>query len=379
MDTCFLFTKHLDDEGCLSLKLTPNGDISAPLLQRNFTDIKVLQKNCITIIIESSESASILELDMPWLPERKARVAIPYALEDKLAESIEDLHFAFDKQRYQNNRYLITVISKLRIQSLMLVLAEQGIEYEQITLDWFALEPQELCISGASLLINNDDFKGTLSSNMAISYLKKHPLNQATVFQDSQITTDMPVATINEHSYVWIAQRILKSRALNLCQGYMQHGNESDWISKGYKLAGALFGLWLLSLLLVNAFSLYSLNKKNADIDEKIAVIYHEFFPEAKQVISPKFRINQLLKTNASDSETHFWFLLNQFAKAAKENKVNIEQVRYQSNKLLVTLVSADFPNLEHFQNQLKELQLKVKQTQASTRDQQVVATLELS
>src|SRR6187549_1816455 len=105
MDTCFLFVKHLDDNGCLSLKLTQEGELDSPLLQRDFGEIKALQKNSRTIVIESSDSASIHPLDLQWLPERKARIAIPYALEDKLAESIEDLHFSFDKLRYQNNQY----------------------------------------------------------------------------------------------------------------------------------------------------------------------------------------------------------------------------------------------------------------------------------
>jgi general secretion pathway protein L len=45
---------------------------------------------------------------------------------------------------------------------------------------------------------------------------------------------------------------------------------------------------------------------------------------------------------------------------------------------LSVTIDSADFANLEQLENELKSLHLKVKQTQASTHEQQVVATLEL-
>ncbi len=380
MDICFLFAKHLDDNGCLSLRLTPEGEVDAPLLQRDFGEIKSFQKSCRTIIVETSDSASLHNLDLPWLPERKARVAIPYALEDKLAESIEDLHFSFDKQHYQNNRYLVTVLGKQRVNYLMNTLDEHGIEYETITLDWFALAPQEMCVSESTLIINNEDFKGTLSGDLALNYLKKHPIDKVYVFNDSQFTTQHSFEKIEEHSYVWIAQRLLKAKPLNLCQGTMQHGNESDWIMKGYKIAGILCGLWLLSLLLVNAISLYSLNKKNSDLEGKIAVIYREFFPDAKQVISPRFRINQLLKNNASENETRFWFMLNQFAIAAKEdNKLTVEQLKYQNNKLSATLVTADFPSLENFQNKLKQLKLNVKQTQASTRDQQVIATLELS
>ena len=379
MDHCFLFTKHLDDSGCFCLKISQEGELIAPPAQRTFAEIKTLQKECNTLVVETTTSSSILELELPWLPERKARIAIPYALEDKVAQSLEELHFAFDKLRYQNNRYVIAVISKQRIQYLMHLLDEHDMEFDLITLDWFALSPQELCISESVLLINNDDFKGALSDELARSYIKKHPLNEPHIFQDSEITVDNSLPKDKDFSYTWIAQKILKTKPMNLCQGDMLHGNASaGWIQKGYQLAGLLCGIWLLSLLLVNALSLHFLNKKTESIDRQISAIYHEFFPEAKQVISPKFRISQLLGSNVSDTQTHFWFLLNQFAKVMNENQMTLEELRYQNKTLSVTLISSDFAGLEDIENKLKKLQLKVKQTQASTRDQHVVATLEL-
>ena len=378
MDHLFLFTKHLDDNGCFCLKISQEGALVTPPAQRTFDEIKNLQKDCTTLVIETTASASILDLELPWLPERKARIAIPYALEDKVAQSVEELHFSFDKLRYQNNRYLIVVTSKQRIQYLINLLDDNDIAFDLITLDWFALSPQELCISETILLVNNDDFKGALSGELALSYLKKNNLNQPLIFQDNELTLNAIIPKDAEYSYTWIAQKILKIKPLNLCQGDMIHGNTFSWIKKGYQLAGALGIVWLLSLLLVNAISLHLINKKTEHIDKQISVIYHEFFPEAKQVISPKFRISQLLGNNTADSQARFWYLLNQFAKTMGESKITLEQLRYQNKTLSVTLISSDFASLEDLENKLKKLQLKVKQTQASTRDQNVVATLEL-
>lgn len=379
MDKCFLFTKHLDENGCFCLKLSQDGSVIAPPAQRNFAEIITLQAESTTLVVETTASASILDLELPWLPERKARIAIPYALEDKLAQPLDELHFAFDKSRYQNNHYLITVIGKQRLQYLMHLFDEQNIEFEAITLDWFATGPEELIITESIMLVNNPDFKGALSGELALSYIKKHPLDQLFLFKDSQFGTDPNQPKPDEWSYIWIAKKLMNSKPLNLCQGDMQHGNTSDWIKKGYLIAGALCGIWLMSLLIVNAINVYLLNKQIKKVDEQIAVIYHEFFPDAKQVISPKFRISQLLGDASADSQTHFWFLLNQFAKAMKEEQITVENLRYQNKTLSVTVVSADFANLEAIEDKLRKLQLKVKQTQAATRDQQVVATLELT
>ncbi|MFT4058368.1 MAG: type II secretion system protein GspL [Legionella sp.] len=379
MDTLVLFSKHLNDEGCFCLKLNTDGVVSIPPAQHSFAEIKALQSDCDTLVIESAAHASILNIELPWLPERKARAAIPYALEEKLAQPVNELHFAFDKTRYQNNQYLIVVISKQRIRFIMQVLTAQKIEFSAITLDWLALEPEEFCVSESTLLVNMNDFKGALSGELAETYLKNHITQQPLLFSDSKIKPNHEVMQNKESSYAWITTRILKSRLLNLCQGEMQHESKSDWIKKGYQIAAALGGLWLLSLITVNAINLYFLNKETTKIDKQIAVIYRQFFPDAKQVISPKFRITQLLKNNNSEEQNRFWFLLNQLSKVINSEQFTIEQLHYQNKILSITLVSADFANLEKLENELRKSQLNIKQTQASTREQQVIATLELS
>lgn len=147
MDTLFLFARHLDEAGCFCLKMNADGVLIAPPAQRSFDEIKSLQTECKTLVIEACEHVSLLNLELSWLPERKARAAIPYALEEKVAQPVDELHFAFDKVHYQNNQYLVTVVSKQRIRYLMQLLNEQNIEFSAVTVDWFALEPQELCIS----------------------------------------------------------------------------------------------------------------------------------------------------------------------------------------------------------------------------------------
>ncbi|RUR10291.1 type II secretion system protein GspL [Legionella sp. km772] len=378
MDTCFLFTEYLNEAGCLCLKLNAEGAVLSPPAQLEFKDIKKLQENSTTILVESSSQVTLITLELPWLADRKARSAIPYALEDKLAQPVEELHFAFDKQHYHNNHYLITVIAKHRMHYLMQLMDDNNIDFEMITVDWFALDEEELCVCGPHLLINQTDFKGALSGSLALTYAKLHTLTPPLLFSDSQLEINKETVDNAESSYMWIARKLVHKNPLNLCQGSMQHGTASDWIKKGYTLAALSAVVWLISLLIVNGITLYSLNKKTAHIDQQIEGIYHQFFPEAKQVISPKFRISQLLKANQDEGQTRFWFLINEFAKTMKNSTITIEQMRYQSKTLLVTVVSPDFATLQKFENALKQ-QLKVNQTQASTHEQQVMATLELS
>ena len=119
-------------------------------------------------------------------------------------------------------------------------------------------------------------------------------------------------------------------------------------------------------------------NQKMALLDEKIKVIYQDFFPEATQVISPKFRIEQLLKSGRSEQADDFWRLVSKLGQSFDPSLVTIKEMRFQNNRLFVDLSSPDFAKLENYEKKLRNNQLLVEQTQASTKDGEVVATLEL-
>lgn len=372
MNKLFLFSNLLQDEGCYCLQLEPSGAISLAGSFRPYAEIRPLAETCETIIVESTVNASIFTLDLPWLAERKARQAIPYALEDKLAQPVELLHVAFDKKFYSNNQYLLAIISKERIRYITNKLIEHGIDFSAITLDWFALAPNESLNIENVLLINDEQFKGALTSELASLYGKDNNLSS---LNDKETASPF----FADDAYVWMAKRLTEGKFINLCQGEMEHGHQRDTLKKKLKIIGALFVLWLLVVIGTNAFNLYIVQKKNHQLDEQIASTYRQFFPNAKQIISPKFRIEQLIKKSTDEEQNQFWFLINQFAKTFNPEKYTLEQLRFQNKTLTINLLSPDFANLEQLENQLKQLHINVKQIQAATREKQVAATLELS
>lgn len=387
MATCFLFTHSLTDEGCLSVCLDQQGEIISPLAVRNFSEIKSLQKNNQTICILPSILFSLHRLALPLLADKKARAALPFALEDKLAQNVTSLHFAFDRNHYEDGHYLIVVGDKIYLTDLLARLKEKEISLNSVTLDWFALEKQELAILESYLLVNNQEFQGALSDDLSELYLNKIIATSSEhtlfIFKDSNpamltITKSIPTVT-KDNAFVWLAQRLQNKKAINLCQGELEHQGTKSTTKRWYQAAIAMSIIWIISLLVTNGLKLYSLNKDTVAVDNQIATIYRKFFPQAQQVISPKFRISQLLKSNQSNVDSSFWFLLNTLSKAIKNNNAHIEQVRFQNQILLVTLNTKSFEELESLQTRLQKMNIKVRQTQASTEKEKVVGTLELS
>lgn len=380
--TCLLFISHLDADGCLCILLNKAGEVDAPLKKRSASEIQALQIQARTVLVVPTSMVGIHQLELPWLGYRKAREAIPYALEELVAQPVSELHFAFDKAHYENGHYLIIVIDKQLLTNWMGLLDEIDIDFEHVTVDWFALHPGEVLVSEHRVLISQQQFKGALSPQLAQLYL-----NQTTepfhgfLFDDSSPDVHASQLTSMEGEYdAFIAKRLQNAHSINICQGGFRHDTHRESSRRWYFASAVLFVVWLLCILGMNALSLYRLNTEQNIVNKQIAEIYHAFFPEAALVVSPKFRIEQALKNDSSGKQGDFWYLLGQLASSidVESKHVTIDSLHYQNQTLNVNLLCSDFASLEAFEHRLEHAKLKVSQTQASSQDKHVVAILEL-
>ena len=381
MATCFLFAQHFTDESCLSLRIDDLGQLEAPLERRSLDAIRALQVKANTIVVLPTDNSSLHYVELPWLGESKARAALPYALEEQVAQHVVTLHVAFDQQHYQNKQYLVVVIDKVFLQNLMARLNSASLGFDAITLDWFALNADEVAISEAGLLIRDNAFNGALSAEPAAIYLANRlESSSILLFKDSApaFKSLSSSQVVDSSFYEWTAQRLLKATFMNLCQGDLRHNTKQEMNARWYQAMAVLAGLWFVSFLVVNAFISHHLTNKMAGLDQKTAVIYHEFFPNAHQVISPKFRVERLLKDGHAGQDKALWQLEDMLATAIAQGTFTIEQLRYQNQTLAVTLNATDFAALEGLQLRLQQAGAKVTQAQAASHEQQVTATLEL-
>lgn len=385
MTTCFIFTHGLTEKGCLSLSLDEEGEISDDLRHRSFEEIKGLP--ALRILVLPTQLFSLHTLALPWIPEKKARTAIPFALEEQLAQPVTELHFAFDRAFHEDGRYLITVGEKSLLIQLIEQFKSHDIPLEKITLDWFALHQNESLVTKDYVLINNTEFQGVVDTHLAASFLNAMTLSsiEQTYFNLKAATkwcakNNITSTEVDSDLETWVARRLhQKKKVINLLQGDFQAKHLTSKTRRYYIVAAIAVLFWFGSFLSIHLAQLPSLNRKLAQVDSEIAKVYRSFFPQAKQVINPRFRINQLLKTTQNKSNLNFWFLLNLLAKNIKDETIEFEKIRFQNQTLFVTFSTKSFEELENFQNRLNKSKAKVKQTQASTHQEKILGTLELT
>lgn len=391
--TWYIFVNQSTENSVLSIRLDLNGQVDQPLDKRSAADIQALQDQSKTILVLPIQWGNCLELALPWLAERKARQAIPFALEDHFAQPVTQIHFAFDKAHYHNNLYLIVSIEKNKIQTWIQHMHEWGIAYDVITFDWFALDPNQACALDDYILVYAPDFKGAVSRDVWDVYPHEWGKQlQWIMCQESPARSQADPATIvHAHScYQWIAQGLHSRPYINLCQGEFQHDTRAVQIKRWYRWSGMLAGLWLLSFLAIHGVLYGVLSHRNTRLDAQIAQVYKSFFPDARQVISPRTRVMQLIQKNQMGQDAVLWSLLTRLSQvlASKPSEggrhvlpdtTQLEGLQFQNQVMTVTLMCDNFAVLEHIETQLKNAHIHVHQVSAATEAKRVAARLELS
>lgn len=392
MLTCFLFIQDDDLSEILSIRMDLQGKIEQPLALRTVEEIRNLQDNTRTIIVFPTAWCGLYQVELPLLPERKAREAIPYALEDQLAQPVTQVHFVFDKAYYHEGHYLVVVIDKQTMSEWMTKLSDLDLNYDVITIDWFALQEGEGWVDAQTLTIRSPVFQGSLSLDIWDHYPHEWASDVAWhVFKDSPICSEWSEgkAPLKTSPEIWIAERLFNRKNLNLCQGEFQHATSQSQVKRWYQLTGMVAIAWLVCFIGIQ-FGFYKmLAHKTQAVDQDIAKSYRVFFPGAQQVISPKIRISQLLKQHQLGNNASLWSLIESFSSAlvspsSQTTKSNAPTPRVQSlqfqNQVLTVLFHCDnFSALEQIESALQTKHVKVHQVSAATEDDRVVAKLELS
>lgn len=377
---------------CLDLQ----GHVVQPLQIRSVEEIRTLQDNARTIVVFPSEWCGIYALELPLLSEHRAREAIPFALEDQLAQPVSQLHFVFDKAYYQKNHYLVVVIEKQRMRDWMHKLSALDLAYDVITMDWFALSQGEGCVLEQSVIANAEQFLGSLSLDIWDAHAHDWAADlRWHVFADSAKVQNIPEVSPSPNGHhLWVSERLLNTKLMNFCQGEFQHATRQTQVKRLYHIAGVVAAVWLLGFVGIH----FGLNRmiahKTRQIDEQIATSYRVFFPQARQVVSPQVRIGQLLKQSQMGQNGALWSLMESLSlvlaqahtatpvkntASASHSVTRVQTLQLQNQVLVVTLVCDGFSALEHIESALRKRQIKVHQLSAATEKDQVVAKLELS
>ena len=367
-----LLTDNENTDNCGKIKLSH----AASLIQ----DRKV-------VILLPIEDLFITTVAVQTRNRKQLEKAIPFALEDELAEDIEALHFSIG-QRTADGEYPVIVISKAKLDHLISTLSGANILPDIITTDLFGLKWTEnqwiACIDEQHVIVRTGpssgfgcetlhfkDFIQIASSGKGASpeiiEVYRHP------DEDILDITQAPNVYIHDSwSPTICISGFNEDQCINLLQGPYAKADKTHKTIRPWKIAAGLAAIWFILSLLLVSIDYLKLNSSAKKLDADIEQIFRRTFPEVKNIVNARVQMEQRIKALSSpgstQGETDFLKLLHHSGyELNKDTNTSITSLFYKNNELALEISAKDVQVLENVKNKLQSKNIKAELQSANS------------
>lgn len=380
-----------------------SGDIHAFLTNIENDD----ESNKDIIFLVPGEFTTTYSVLLPnTLPKHKLTQAIPFALEDRLANDIELNHFTLAAETDADG-WPVVVTLKENMQVWLAAFAQSSCQLKQVLPDYCAIPCPEdtwhIVEMGDRAVCRMSKDRGfsapvVLLNTILINKIKttsitpkKILLTGKTLYSalnpsdfESQKT---PILVVNDHPAplpTLIHEGMQQASSVNLCNGeFRQKDKHGNILKKRVNVFAGLVSACALTACVGLLCQSFYFNRQVTEVDDNIKQLYRKAYPQATSVSSPRARIERDIKAlGAGTSDEVF---LNLLGAASSELNVNnddafkLQQLSYKQNQLQLRFTLESFQSLEYLIEKLKAKGLSVKQDKATSTDSGVNALLTLS
>jgi len=348
------------------------------------------------IVLVPSTEVLTTSVDIPVKGVSRLHAALPYALEDQLAEDIDQLHFAAGTRR-SSGRIPVAIVSRKRLAEWIGWLTECGIKPSAMISDNYGLAripgTISLLVAEGQVMINDgadvelvmqgvspsdaltaigalDDTvdDGDRESNQAASpAMPRHVLVYCEQQDDDKYQHDwlairnemesVDVNLLSDGVMPRLAVTVASGTGVNLLQGDFGARTEYSGLLRPWRHAAIL----LLALGLVGAAAkatdLYMLKQQEAELKQQFETEYRQIAPGVSSIGDP-IRLVASLRARLGTSGTPPLFLqsLEQLSRALQQNQeARIEAISYRAGVVDIRLSAPNVSTLDKIQRGISE------------------------
>jgi general secretion pathway protein L len=336
----------------------------------------------IIVLVPSSELISTT-VQIPARSASKIRAALPYALEENLAEDVEGLHFAIGN-RQENNRLPVVVVAHDRMSAWLSRLREAGIEPEIVAAENHGLPKipgtLSMLVDEDTIMFNdgaNAEFvmQGVKPSDMLViagvlgepqkDGVEKsgHLLAFCTHEQSERLSHDwialrseldsVDVNILPDGVLPKLAVTVAAGYGVNLMQGAYGKRTEYSSVFKPWKMAAMLLLAFGAVSMASKVVDYYRLSQDEAALRAQFTAEYQQIRPDdTREIVDPRALVDSL-RRSFGGSATNDVFLpgLRELGAALAANSAaKIEAISYRAGIIDLRLTSPDVPTLDKIQ-----------------------------
>jgi len=362
------------------------------LLKADLNCLSQMAKATKVHLVIASSDAFTTQVEVPKKAQRLLRKAVPYMLEEEVANSVDEMFFALG-ERGKNDKLEVRAINKCYLEQLLKQFKQAEIEINAIHLDMDFITAPEL---GIRLVIDQqecwfinqdnerwschlDDFNWLIQKYLATDDDELPVAIPMEIYagQDcDSFVHNLPVGRFAvEKNYFDDRYNFLldnKTIAINLLQAEYEAKKETS-SAQTFLVQTAKVASWVLAAFLVYQTTLiYTLSDKKDHLLKQQTSIYKQAFPKVKKVRMPyRSMKSYLAKIGATGGEGDFLTLLNSVSDEMKDlSKIYPTNLSYdnQRKELKLDLIASDLMTLDQFADALKKAGHSVERSSETQR-----------
>lgn len=328
-------------------------------------------------------------VNLPPRAGRKVLSALPFMLEDELAQDISHQFFALGPK--EGERQAVAVVTKDKMQQWQDWLHAANLFCDTLIPDVLAV-PQNpdgwSAISlGEQLLLREDAFKGLQGeADWILPVFAHHTKQQETpvgVVSYSEIDFSQ-VPNINvDTSPLELPMHVLAKEAMgqkfNLFQGDYKIKKQRSGVFQQWRVAAVLAILALTTSLVDKGMTLYQLEAQNDALKNQIDAAVKAGFPDIGAYRDVKRKVQaEMARLEAGGGSASMLVMLDQLTNAFAQSKVKPQTLRFDSARTEIRMqaVGKNFEALEVFRRQAESMGFTVEQGAINNRDDEVIGSV---
>jgi len=346
-------------------------------------ELKAIARGKKVSVLIDAHYTTLESVKIPSKNRNKQLQAIPFAMEDHLAEDIEDTFFAMGKA--DENSVPVIAIKRDLLKETIALFNQQNIHIEALTADSVALpgdssqwcilldedsaliktsssqahccDRENLSVILQALLSQTEDADSNIDLPDAITYYYKEDDTEAeNLLQDFDI--NIQVQPYKNHALEIFVQHLKEVQAFNLLQGEFTPKRESvTWI-KPWKSVAIAASVWMVLHLSYNSIIGLQLEEKNTALTKQIEKEFKRAIPDARKMTGMRTRVERRLKDlksgGSGSNSSGFLQILSKVSPAlSKNDRTNIKAAVYRNNYIDMDLTAKSLEDIETLKNKL--------------------------
>jgi len=321
--------------------------------------------------------------------------AVPYALEDQLAEEVENLHFALGKRAPGN--IPVAVIARRQMDAYIQQLGAVGITPAALIPDMLAVpKPAEgwgILYLNNIVLARTDLYAGFAIELDCFGAALDDAPQQITVFSDTQnrgmALSDLHGIPVIEKTHeqgilAWLAQGLIENQPLNLLQGDYRPQDKIASLLRPWRLTAVLLLLWGGLYIGKQWIEYQQLSQQRQALNRQIEKVFRDTFPDARKIVNPRVQMEQRLKALSAQQGRraqgdNFLSILNKISTPLSRTPgFYIKQIDYRQGRFELQLEVANLQALENLKQGIRNQGLTVEIQSAVSRNGSVESRLRI-